>query len=268
MTHASDRDYLYQQYSDATNLDARIALHQRYSTHPQGWHEWVYDQFDLPPDARILELGCGPGHLWRSNLERLPEGWRIVLSDLSRGMVREARRNLRIVDHTGERWFSFTAHGAGTLPYPDHSFDAVVANHMLYHVPDKWRALSEIYRVLVPGGRFYAATNGKDHMRELRALSRRVQPEADRQIGSVAASFSLENGSFWLWPWFPRLTCVRQENALRVPEVGPVLAYLASTQALSEEAMGQCAVLLGRELGEKGVIEIAKDAGLFVGIRG
>ena len=267
MTDASGHDYLQQQYGTTSNLDARVALHQRYSTHTQPWHEWVFDQFDLPPQALILELGCGPGHLWRSNLERLPEGWRIVLSDLSRGMVRAARRNLRIVDHTGERWFSFTVHGAGLLPYPDHSFDAVVANHMLYHVPDKWRALSEIYRVLVPSGRFYAATNGKDHMRELRTLSRRVQPEAERQIGSVGASFCLENGSFWLWPWFTRLTCLRQENGLRVPEMEPVLAYLASTQALSEEAMRECAALLEQELAERGAIHIQKDSGLFVGIR-
>jgi len=267
MTHASDPTYLHSQYGDASNLDARVALHQLYSTHPQPWNEWVYDQFDLPPEARILELGCGPGHLWRSNLERLPEGWRIVLSDLSRGMVRTARRSLRIVDRAGERWFSFTVHDAQPLPYPDGSFDAVVANHMLYHVADKWRAMSEIYRVLVPGGRLYAATNGQAHMRELRALSRRVQPEADRQIGSVGASFTLENGALLLWPWFPDLRCVRQENGLRVPEVGPVLAYLASTQALSEAAMDECAVLLGRELDEKGAIEIAKDSGLFVGVR-
>jgi SAM-dependent methyltransferase len=267
MTHASDREYLRRQYGDASNLNARVALHQLYSTHPQGWNEWVLDQFDLPPEARILELGCGPGHLWRSNLERLPEGWRIVLSDLSRGMVRVARRSLRIVDHAGERWFSFTVHDAQTLPYPDGSFDAVVANHMLYHVADKWRALSEIYRVLVPGGRLYAATNGQKHMRELRALTRRVQPEADRQIGSVAASFTLENGALLLWPWFPRLTRVRQENGLRVPEIEPILSYLASTQALSEAAMDECAVLLGRELDEKGAICIQKDSGLFVGVR-
>jgi ubiquinone/menaquinone biosynthesis C-methylase UbiE len=267
MTYACDRDYLHNQYGDASNLDARVALHQLYSTHPQPWHEWVYDQFDLPPQARILELGCGPGHLWRRNLERLPDGWRIVLSDRSRGMVRTARRSLRIVDQAGERWFSFTVHDAAKIPFPDGSFDAVVANHMLYHVAAKWRALSEIYRVLVPGGRLYAATNGQGHMRELLALSRRVQPEAERQIGSVTASFTLENGSRVLWPWFPRLTCVRQENSLRVPEIEPVLAYLASTQTLSEEALSTCAMLLGQELDEKGAIEIAKDSGLFVAVR-
>lgn len=92
MTYACDRGYLHNPYGDATNLDARVALDQLYSTHPQDWHAWVYEQFDLPPEARILELGCGPGHLWRSNLERLPDGWRIVLSDRSRGMVRTARR--------------------------------------------------------------------------------------------------------------------------------------------------------------------------------
>jgi SAM-dependent methyltransferase len=263
MTHASDRDYIQQQYGTASNLDARVALHQLYSTHPQDWHEWVFEQFDLPSQARILELGCGPGHLWRSNLDRLPDGWQVVLSDLSPGMIAQARQSLDL----GEGRFSYLVHDAQALPCSEGSFDAVVANHMLYHVADKQRAFSEIRRVLVSGGRFYAATNGQAHMRELREWSRRVQPEAARQIGSVGGSFTLENGSHQLWPWFPRLTCVRQKSALRVPEVEPVLAYLASTQALSEEAMSTCAALLERELAENGVIEIAKDSGLFIAIR-
>ena len=263
MTDASSYDYLKQQYGSASNLDARVALHQRYSTHPLPWHEWVFDQFDLPPQARILELGCGPGYLWHGNLERLPRGWQIVLSDLSPGMIAQAQQRL---PRAPGRFF-YVVHDAQKLPYPAGSFDAVVANHMLYHVPDKQRVLCEIRRVLVSGGHFYAAANGQAHMRELRALVRRAQPDAGRQIGRVGLSFSLENGSHQIWPWFPRLTCVRQENALRVPEVEPVLAYLASTQALSEEAMQTCKVLLAQELDENGAIEIAKDSGLFVAIR-
>jgi hypothetical protein len=69
MTDASGHDYLQQQYGTTSNLDARVALHQRYSTHPLPWHEWVFDQFDLPPQALILELGCGPGSLSPSAID-------------------------------------------------------------------------------------------------------------------------------------------------------------------------------------------------------
>jgi hypothetical protein len=75
MTCASGRDYLHRQYGDASNLNARTALHQLYSTHPRGWHAWVFDHLHLPPRAHILELGCGPGNLWVKHLQRIPNGW-------------------------------------------------------------------------------------------------------------------------------------------------------------------------------------------------
>lgn len=65
MSRATDQSYLRgEQYQDAANLNARIALHQRFGTAKIGWHPWVFDQLDLPPDACVLELGCGPGLLW------------------------------------------------------------------------------------------------------------------------------------------------------------------------------------------------------------
>jgi ubiquinone/menaquinone biosynthesis C-methylase UbiE len=262
------KDYLLAQYGDASNLQARAQLHQRYSTNPCGWQRLVYDRFDLPAQCRVLELGCGPGNLWSQNQDRLPEGWEIVLADASPGMVQEARYNL---DHAGHP-FAYAVLDAQSIPFTGAieyggTFDAVAANHMLYHVPDRARALSEIRRVLVPGGRLYAATNGGAHMRELRALHDRFQPGAGRRIGSVAAPFTLENGAEQLRPWFSQVTVRRQENALRVTEAGPLIAYVASTQTLSEDALLALAEHLEREIKEHGAIEITKDAGLFTAIR-
>src|SRR5262249_52405517 len=85
------------QYGDASNLNARIALHTRFSTNRYGWHRWVYDHLldALGPEACILEVGCGPADLWRRNEARIPPNWRITLSDYSPGMIAEARRSLQ-----------------------------------------------------------------------------------------------------------------------------------------------------------------------------
>ena len=98
----------------------------------------------LPADARILELGCGSGLLWKSSIDRIPAGWKITLSDLSPGMLDAAWRNLVVTGRT----FQFKEIDAQSIPFEDETFDAVIANHMLYHVPDRGKALAEIKRVL------------------------------------------------------------------------------------------------------------------------
>ncbi len=74
MTHTTDQDHLHAQYQAASKLNARIALHQRFGTAEVGWQEWVFDQLALPPDARVLELGCGTGRLWVRNGSPVPAG--------------------------------------------------------------------------------------------------------------------------------------------------------------------------------------------------
>jgi hypothetical protein len=82
-----DRRYVMAQYCTTSNLKARIALHQRFSTNPYGWLRWVFDQFRLPLQCRLVELGGGTGDLWVENQFRIPTGWAITLSDASMGMV-------------------------------------------------------------------------------------------------------------------------------------------------------------------------------------
>ncbi len=52
----ADTQFVTDQYQNAKNLNARIQLHQRFSTNKYGWHRWVFDQFSFPPQSRILEL--------------------------------------------------------------------------------------------------------------------------------------------------------------------------------------------------------------------
>ena len=58
------------QYRDSRNLDARAELHRRFSTAVTDWQPWVFDLLQLKPEMRVLECGCGPGWLWRENVDR------------------------------------------------------------------------------------------------------------------------------------------------------------------------------------------------------
>jgi ubiquinone/menaquinone biosynthesis C-methylase UbiE len=268
MSKLTNQTYLQtDQYRDASNLGARLRLHQQYSTNPYGWARWVFDQLDLPERCRILELGCGPAHLWLENVGRLAAEWEITLSDLSVGMVREARENLR-----GTRGhFRFSAVDAQELPFADGSFDVVIANHMLYHVPRRERALSEIRRALRPRGRLYAATNGKGHLRELRAWRSEYYSQGiDKGWEQAEENFGLETGQDQLRRWFVEVRLKRYEDGLEVTAVEPVVAYVRSfiEGGIGEGADEVFRRFLGRELASSGVIRITKDPGMFEAVRG
>ncbi len=267
MPDTTDQAYLRDhQYRDSSNLDARMALHNRFSLNPQPWQEWVFDQLDLPAEARVLELGCGPGALWRANLERIPPGWEVTLSDFSAGMIAQARASLEDAGHP----FAFRVLDAQDIPFPAGHFDAVIANHMLYHVPDLGRTLAEIARVLRPGGRLYAATNGPDHMRDLDDLIIAFAPQVEPALmPGKRLRFRLDTGAALLAPHFPAVELRRYEDGLRVTEVEPLVAYVASMGPLAGNVTPELreafsAFVAARLAAGGGVITIRKETGLFI----
>lgn len=263
MHNLSDRHYLLtDQYKDAANLDARIQLHARFSTNPYGWHRWVFDQLELLASGRVLEVGCGPGRLWLENMERLSEDTQIALSDLSIGMVREAREALR----SSQLDIQFLVADAQALPFPEEHFDVVVANHMLYHVPDRERALAEIHRVLRPGGRFCATTIGRTHMRELGELAASFDLDVP-VIDSTTYTFTLETGLEEISRHFREAGLRLYEDSLRVTEAAPLVAYVLSGDAkysLVGEKRGRFVRFVEEEIAREGAIHITKASGMFV----
>ena len=244
-----------QQYSTTTNLQARIALHERFSTNQQDWMEWLFEQFKLPDHAQILELGGGTGRLWQVNHARLGANWRIVYSDGSAAMVEQARQTL---GHDAR--FRFEQIDAHALPFADATFDAVIANHMLYHVSDKHQALRAIKRVLKPNGVLYAATNGKRHLRELNDLA----PDIDVQ--RMGMSFLLDNGAELLRQHFGSVQTVMYDCNLAVTEIEPVLDYVRSLQrGYSATDMARFEQLVRERMAHNdGVFFITKETGVLV----
>lgn len=234
---------LCSQYRDGANLAARQRLYRAYQRTPVPWFGFVFQQLRLAPGSRILEVGGGRGSLWAENLSLIPGDWRITLTDLSPGMIREAAGALSALGSQ----LAVEVADAAALPYSDGSFDAVVANHMLYHVPDRAAAIAEFGRVLAPGGRLLAATNGAGHLRELRELERLIRP------GSVIApdsEFDLVNGPAQLQPWFTQVRVVRQPGWLAVTDAEPVLEYLSS---LPGGRLGRLAARRVRQVVERAI---------------
>ena len=128
-------------------------------------------QLDWPQGGDLLEVGCGSGLLWANIASMLPD-LHLTLTDISEGMLDAARQavapfeNLDLVE---DRMCD-----AQELPFDDDWFDVVVANHMLYHVPDRPRAIGELAHVVRPDGVLMTATNGPRHLEQVSQASREV----------------------------------------------------------------------------------------------
>ncbi len=106
------------------------------------------------PDTDLLDVGCGSGFdLFCASHAVGPLG-KVFGIDLSPAMVAKAERGLA---KTGRQNAEVKVADAENLPFEEGKFDTVISNGTLNLIPDKERAVSEIYRVLAPGGYFLCA---------------------------------------------------------------------------------------------------------------
>jgi SAM-dependent methyltransferase len=263
MSRLDDLEYLrWRQYATGTNLRARIGFHDRFSTNPVPWHRWVFAQLQAAPDVRVLEVGCGLGRLWADNLGRLPGGWQVTLTDLSPGMLEEARA---VFERAGRPVAAQVADVA-QLPFGEASFDLAIANHMLYHVRERAAAIAELRRVLRPSGTLYAATNGATHLQEIGDLIARHQPDAPAYPHGSGA-FGLENGAAQLRAQFAQVEIVAYADSAVVDDPEAVVAFIASSAdayGVGEAALSGIRAEVGERIARAGPLTITKATGLFV----
>jgi ubiquinone/menaquinone biosynthesis C-methylase UbiE len=128
----------------------------------------------LPPDARVLDAGCGAGRELVTIARRLPAG-EVVGVDLSAGMVRQARGAARAagLDHT-----AFAQADVGALPPEfDGAFDLVYCCLAHHHYPDPPAAAAAIRRALRPDGIYAIIDPGPAWFTaQAAALARRADP--------------------------------------------------------------------------------------------
>jgi SAM-dependent methyltransferase len=211
------------QYADETNLETRRSV---WGAGPSGLDplDLVVEavRSGLPPNRGmpdVLEVGCGTGAFAARLVEEVP-GIALLAVDQSP----------RFVELTRGRGVPAQVQDVQHLLAPDASYDVVLALWMLYHVPDLDRGLAEVRRVLRPGGRFVAVTNGDDHVADLR-----------RAAGgdAVRTTFSSENGEASLLRHFEAVTRQDVETRAVFPDRESALAYLRSSREAVDWSLPQ-----------------------------
>ena len=251
---------LSMQYKNATNISARIRLHRDYSVNKEGWFPWLFSNLHLKSGMKVLELGAGNGALWSQNIDKVPAGVNIILSDISEGMLADAKNEI------GDKpEFQYAVIDAQKIPFADDTFDLVIANHMLFYCDDISKALSEIHRVLKPGASLVCSTYSKRHMREITDLVQSFNSNIVLSSTNLYERFGLDNGKQILSKFFSDVTCKKYHDAIEIPESTPIISYILSCHGNQNE------FLLNHYQEFKQYVEqkvkdgfyITKDAGFF-----
>lgn len=255
-----------QQYNNANKLSARIRLHENYGTSKQGVPNLIFNLMlqEIPDNANILEIGTGRGDLWAENADRISNNWTMTLTDLSAGMLED---NKKYLGNLAER-MTYDVVNAMDIPYPDNSFDVVLANYMLYHVPDRPKAISEFQRVLKPDGVLFVATNGNNHMKEIYVFAQHID-EVTQWESLVEKTFGLQNGTGQLMPYFTDIRMVQVINNLWIPTAQPIIDYIESMVTIDgaeiiRDREADIRNNLNTIIADKGGILIEKETGIFI----
>jgi SAM-dependent methyltransferase len=164
--------------------DVRFEAAERYD---RGKESWLLEDFarrladaaNVTADDRVLDVGCGTGIVAMECARRVGRDGAVFGVDISDAMLALARR---LAPEVG--WCQGDAE---ELPFPDESFDRVLSQLALMFIPNKEKALSEMWRVLRPGGSVAVAVLGPmpaayRHLAEL--VARRVDAAAGAALES------------------------------------------------------------------------------------
>lgn len=264
LVHLMNReDDIVEQFKNTTNLNVRIALHDKYSINQEGWFSWLYKHIDFSKTNRLLELGCGNGRLWDNNKIDL-RNREFFLSDKSEGMMKEVKNKF------GKNFNCIVAE-CENIPFKDIYFDTIVANHVLFYAKDIKTALTEICRTLHLGGLFYCSTYGKGHMKEITELVQEFDSHISLSDIHLYEKFGLENGEEVLKSYFSSVERIDYPDKLLIDDSNILLEYIMSCYGNQNEIirknMKSFKTFLSLKIEEKGFIEITKDAGLFICVK-
>ena len=254
---SNDSEAVKEQYSTSKGLDIRIAFHDKYSTNKQGYGSWLVSNYDIRKGMSVLEVGCGTGVLWRGHDDLIARCGLLMFTDLSEGMLSVARENI------GERKnVAYALADIQGIPFDDDSFDVVIANSMLYHVPNIENGTHEVRRVLKNGGVFYCATYGEHNFTDVLAS----WFELDGESFKPNHNFTMQNGEQILKTAFSNVEAKFYEDSLHISNIDDLIDYLrslVSLKAISDLPSDRIHEILTRH-SCNGAIDLPKEYGMFI----
>ena len=256
----NDTKNVLNQYKDGKNLSTRISLYEKYSTNTKKYTTWIYNNYEFFEGCKILEFGSGTGKDWKDIIAELSQKCSLILSDFSEGMVEELKLKFGKFNNIDVMKIDIQ-----NAQIEDNSKDFVIANSMLYHVPDIDRAVKEVFRLLKPNGTFYAATAGSKSMFQ-------YLKETLHNIDSSITiphniTFTLENGNKYLQKHFNQVNIKKYFNKLEITNTTDLVNFIYSVSSI--EGLTDCDRekiydYFEHKKNSKGIIPIDIEYGMFI----
>ncbi len=160
-------------------LDIRIRAHKAFANFDID--EWIERFVDRRPRRAILDLGCGNGNHLGMYLEHVGPGGTVTGIDHEPSLVEAARRRYGSATNLDLRVGSMD----DPLPFEAGAFDLCLSNFAFYYVVDPRRTLTEIHRVLAPGGEVVLIGPTRNNAREIYEFNERLTGEAIDPITAI-----------------------------------------------------------------------------------
>ena len=208
-------------------------------------------------DGLVLELGCGTGDIWKTRESLMSLCSKLTLSDFSEGMVATTKSNIGEYDNVEYKVIDIQE-----IPYEDQTFDVVIANMMLYHVPDIDKGLAEVRRVLKRGGCFYCATYGEHGIIEYLSKILSVYGVED----NINKNFTLQNGYKILNKIFSRVEKLEYIDSLAVTNIDDMVEYIYSLSSMTSLNSVPKQVIKDILMNHttNGILNVPKEYGMFI----
>lgn len=250
-------DKVIEQYKSHDNLDIRVELHRRYSKNRLGFNNWIFSNYQITDDIKVLELGCGSGELWKSNLDSIDKIEQLIITDFSSDMVEKTKSVIGNRDNVEYKIMDIQ-----NISFDNETFDIVIANMLLHHVDDIDKALDEVNRVLKKRGIFYCATFGENGV--VNYLASLFKNEINQDLENK--TFTLQNGKNYLSRYFNNVEKLIYDDELQVTSIDDLVQYIQSLKGISEIGSLEEEIIRKRLESEfsNGKLIIPKEYGMFI----